>query len=114
VHCPGDDPARWLFGDGRPVPPGTVGKIWRVARRKAGCDQMHLHHLRHFYASGLIAAGCDVVTVKRALGHRSAGVTLGTYSHLWPSAEDKTRGAAAAMLAETLGGADSERTSGQA
>jgi len=42
---------------------------------------MHLHHLRHYYASGLIAAGCDVVTVQRALGHRTANVTLGTYSH---------------------------------
>ena len=36
-----------------------------------------------FYASGLIAAGCDVVTVQRALGHASAKTTtLNTYSHL--------------------------------
>jgi integrase len=35
-----------------------------------------------FYASGLIAAGSDVVTVQRALGHRSATVTLNTYGHL--------------------------------
>jgi hypothetical protein len=28
-----------------------------------------------FYASGLIAAGCNVVTVQRALGHASASVT---------------------------------------
>jgi integrase len=75
---------------------------------------MHLHHLRHYYASGLIAAGCDVVTVQRALGHQTATVTLNTYSHLWPSAEDKTRGAVAAMLAEALSGADSVRTAGQA
>jgi len=69
-HRPGDDPDRWLFGDGtRPVPPGTVGPMWRTARIKAGCDGMHLHHLRHFFASGLIAAGCDVVTLQRALGH---------------------------------------------
>ncbi len=74
---------------------------------------MHLHHLRHFYASGLIAAGCDVVTVQRALGHQTATVTLNTYSHLWPSAEDKTRAAAASMMAETLGAGDSVRTSGQ-
>ena len=86
--------------------------MWRRARRKAGCDGMHLHHLRHFYASGLIAAGCDVVTVQRALGHRTASVTLNTYSHLWPSAEDKTRAAAAGMMAETLNGADSVRTGG--
>ena len=113
AHCPGEDPGRWLFGSSRPVPPGTVGPMWRRARRKAGCDGMHLHHLRHFYASGLIAAGCDVVTVQRALGHQTASVTLNTYSHLWPSAEDKTRAAAAAMMAETLNGADSVRTSGQ-
>jgi integrase len=113
AHCPGEDPGRWLFGDDRPVPPGTVGAMWRLARRKAGCDGMHLHHLRHFYASGLIAAGCDVVTVQRALGHQTASVTLNTYSHLWPSAEDKTRAAAAAMMAETLNGADSARTSRQ-
>jgi integrase len=37
---------------------------------------------RHFYASGLIAAGCDVVTVQRALGHAKATTTLSTYAHL--------------------------------
>ena len=63
---------------------------------------------------GLIAAGCDVVTVQRALGHASARVTLNTYAHLWPTAEDRTRAAAAAMLAETLSSADSVRTSRQA
>jgi integrase len=42
-----------------------------------------------FYASGLIADGCDVVTVQRALGHRSANVTLSTYAHLWPDANDQ-------------------------
>jgi integrase len=84
------------------------------ARAKAGCDAVKLHDLRHFYASGLIAAGCDVVTVQRALGHASATVTLNTYAHLWPTAEDRTRAAAASMLAETLNAADSVRTTGQA
>jgi integrase len=88
--------------------------MWRRGCRTAGCDGVHLHHLRHYFASGLIAAGCDVVTVQRALGHQTASVTLNTYSHLWPSAEDKTRAAAAAMLAETLSGADSMRTADQA
>jgi integrase len=45
-----------------------------------------LHDLRHFVASGLIAAGCDVVTVQRAMGHSAASFTLNTYSHLWPKA----------------------------
>jgi len=56
--------------------------------------------LRHYFASGLVAAGCDVVTVQRAMGHASATTTLSTYAHLWPTAEDKTRTAAAGMAAE--------------
>jgi integrase len=93
------------------------GYQWRRVRAAAGCAGIRLHDLRHFYASGLIAAGCDVVTVQRALGHKSASVTLNTYSHLWPSAEDRTRSAAAAMLAEALGtdsAADHSRTGGGA
>ena len=53
-----------------------------------------------------------MVTVQRALGHASATVTLNTYAYLWPTAEDKTRAAAAAILAETVDVADSVRTSG--
>jgi integrase len=49
------------------------------------------HDLRHFYASGLIADGCDVVTVQRSLGHSKAPTTLNRYAHLWPTAEDRTR-----------------------
>lgn len=64
---------------------------------------MRLHDLRHFYASGLIAAGCDVVTVQRALGHSSATTTLNTYSHLWPTAEDRTRAAAADLMSQATG-----------
>ena len=45
----------------------------------------------------------DVVTVQRALGHASATTTLCTYSHLWPTAEDKTRKAACALAEEVLG-----------
>lgn len=62
------------------------------------------------HASGLIAAGCDVVTVQCALGQAKATTTLNTYSHLWPTAEDRTGGAAAGMLAEVLAAADSART----
>ena len=60
-------------------------------------DRYTLHDLRHFYASGLIASGC-VVTVQRALGHASATITLGVYSHLWPTAEDRTRAAAGDLM----------------
>ena len=101
---------RWLFlGDGEdPVHQNTVGYWWRKTCRLAGVEGFTLHDLRHFYASGLIAEGCDVVTVQKALGHAKATTTLNTYSHLWPTAEDRTRKAADSLLSQTL--ADSLRT----
>jgi integrase len=72
-----------------------------------------LHDLRHYYGLGLIAAGCDMVTVQRAMGNAKASTTLNTYMHLWPTAEDRTRNAAATMMREataTQSPADSVRT----
>lgn len=94
----------WLFGgvDADPPHQNTVGYQWRQTLAAAGTGHFRLHDLRHFYASGLIASGCDVVTVQRALGHAKATTTLETYSHLWPSAEDRTRTAAAILAGEVL------------
>jgi hypothetical protein len=50
-----------------------------------------------------------VVTVQRALGHAKATTTLNTYAHLWPTAEDRTRAAAADLMASAAV-ADSLRT----
>lgn len=100
VHLPDNDAGRWLFvGEGADPPhQNTVGHRWRQTRQKAGFTSVRLHDLRHFFASGLVAAGCDVVTVQRAMGHSSATTTLRTYAHLWPSAEDRTRSAAESMM----------------
>lgn len=91
---------QWLFaGDGdNPPHQNTVGYWWRKTLRDAGLSGIKLHDLRHFYASGLIAAGCDVVTVQRSLGHSKATTTLNTYAHLWPTAEDRTRKAAESIM----------------
>jgi integrase len=45
-----------------------------------------------------MSTGCDVVTVRRALGHAAATTTLRTYAHLWPTAEDRTRNAASELM----------------
>lgn len=103
LHRPGDDGSRWLFpGEGEhPLHQNSVGYLWRKAKAAARIDY-RLHDLRHFYASGLIAAGCDVVTVQRALGHSSASVTLDEYAHLWPDANDRTRQAARELFAQCV------------
>lgn len=101
-HTPTGDPWRWLFDEaGRPWHDNLVDYRWRSTRSDAGLTTK-LHDLRHYYASGLIAAGCDVVTVQRAMGHASATTTLSTYAHLWPTVEDKTRAAASGMAAAVL------------
>jgi len=101
-HTPDGESARWLFDEGgKPWHDNLVDYRWRSTRTDAGTTH-RLHDLRHYFASGLIAAGCDVVTVQRAMGHASATTTLSTYAHLWPTAEDKTRAAASGMASAVL------------
>ncbi|MGO8937898.1 MAG: tyrosine-type recombinase/integrase, partial [Mycobacterium sp.] len=107
-------PGGWLFFSpgGELLTHDVIYHWWKRALAGAGVTGVTPHDLRHFYASGLIAAGCDVVTVQRALGHTSAATTLSTYAHLWPNAEDRTRTAAAGLMRSALP-ADSVRTSGE-
>lgn len=98
------DREAWLFARerGGPAAPSTVNSAWLAARRGG----FTMHDLRHFYASGLIAAGCDVSTVQHALGHSSPSVTLNTYTHLWPKSDDRTRAAAQGLVDEVFRAAD--------
>jgi integrase len=81
------------------------------ARKAATLDGSTPARPRHSYASGLVASGCDVVTVQRAVRHPSVTITLGVCSHLWPTAEDRTRAAAGDLMAAVLGArAESLRT----
>ncbi len=69
-HTPDGEPSRWLFDEGgKPWHDNLVDYRWRSTRTDAGTTH-RLHDLRHYFASGLIAAGCDVVTVQRAIGPR--------------------------------------------
>jgi integrase len=109
--CPPIGDEQWLFSlNGYVYNRNSAGNQWRSLRAKIGMDAFTLHDLRHFFASGLIADGCDVVTVQHALGHSSASITLNVYSHLWPKAEDRTRAAAANLMAAAANSADSVRT----
>lgn len=42
-----------------------------------------LHGLRHTHVSQLIAAGLDVLTVSRRIGHASPAITLDVYGHMF-------------------------------
>ncbi len=81
-----------------PVHPDLVTRFVKKAAAAAGLDGVHLHTLRHFSATQLIAGGVDVRTAANRLGHRDASVTLRVYSHAI-EAQDKD---AAALLGRTL------------
>jgi integrase len=55
----------------------------------------------HTHASALIAAGLDVVTISRRLGHSSPNVTLGTYAHLFAHPDTAAASAIEAALRTT-------------
>ena len=60
-----------------------IKKAFSGARERAGLDDIRLHDLRHTFASHLVMAGVDLMTVKELLGHKSTKMTE-RYSHLSP------------------------------
>lgn len=71
-----------------PIRPDTVTQRYRRMCKRLGWD-MHIHQLRHFSATELIAAGVDIRTVAGRLGHGGGGTTtLGVYS-AWVAEADQ-------------------------
>lgn len=97
-----DDALVFPNGDGRPRAPSSLTREWRQTIKKNGPTQVSFHALRHSHASMLIAAGVDVLTVSRRLGHGSPSVTLNVYSHLFSNTDDKAAAAIDATLGELI------------
>jgi len=68
--------------DGNTRSPNAMSKEWRRAVHAAKLKRT-FHSLRHTHASSLIAAGIDVLSISRRLGHGSPAITLGVYGHLF-------------------------------
>ncbi len=86
--------------DGGPLHPAGVTKEWSRAMTALGIIGITLHSLRHTHASQLIAAGVDVVTVSRRLGHGSPTITLGVYGHLFANTDDRAASVIEATFAK--------------
>lgn len=79
---------------GSPRRPKAVSDAVAEAAKKAKMPEVHLHSLRHYAATELIAEGHDVRTVANRLGHADPALTLRVYSHV---IEDRERDAAATL-----------------
>ena len=84
--------------DGSPRKPNALTNDWLRASAVTG-RRINLHALRHTHASSLIAAGVDILTISRRLGHANPKITLSVYGHLYGNTDDKAAQAVEAMFA---------------
>jgi integrase len=78
--------------------PNALSKDWSEMMSALGL-KITLHSLRHTHASQLIAAGMDVISVSRRLGHASPSITLNVYGHLFSNTDDRAADIVGAALA---------------
>jgi integrase len=83
----GPDDLVFATANGAPLSPDKLSRDWGLAVRALGMSTITFHALRHSHASALIAAGVDVLTISRRLGHGSPGITLGVYGHLFSNTD---------------------------
>jgi len=70
---------------GNKLKEGTVSQKFKRCVRRAGLnDNLHLHSLRHSFATALVKAGVPLYSVSKLLGHTSSVQTTELYAHLQP------------------------------
>ena len=85
----GPDDLVFARPDASPWPPDSLTADWARTVRMLKLPLITFHALRHTHVSQLIAAGLDVVTVSRRIGHSNPTVTLGVYAHLFGNTDER-------------------------
>lgn len=72
--------AQMRMNEGDRIFPFSPGRIWHILREaafRAGLPPLSPHDLRRTYATTLLAAGKDLATVQRLMGHSNPKTTAG-------------------------------------
>lgn len=75
--------------DGAVIDPRTISKRFQRLIAVAGVRAIRLHDVRHSYATAALRAGIPAKVVSERLGHKSIAMTLDTYSHVLPQADEE-------------------------
>ena len=74
-------PNEFICGGEKPADPRTIQRQMERLCQKAHLSGVHMHTLRHSYATRLLEAGVDVKTLSTLLGHSSVQITMNRYCH---------------------------------
>jgi integrase len=99
---PEPDALVFCHPDGLPMSPDNLSRDWIRACKALSLPKVMFHALRHTHVSALIAAGLDVVTISRRIGHSKPTVTLNTYGHLFKNTDTAAAAAIEAALSKTV------------
>ena len=81
--------------------PDTSTSIFKIMVQEAGLPaRMTLHHLRHSWASQLLAKGTHPKLVQEQLGHARFTTTMDRYSHMIPALSDEVADTTESILEE--------------
>jgi integrase len=96
----------FTWPDGTLINPARVSRWFTEHLTQAGLPHVRLHDVRHTYASTGFANSSgwhEVKVVSQRLDHASVGITLDTYAHVLPAADEETATTLARVI---LGGAN--------
>jgi integrase len=98
----GNDDLVFADWEGSVRNPNVTTRQWFRALAQLKLPAVSLHALRHTHASQLIAAGLDVLTISRRLGHASPTITLNVYGHLFANSDDRAADVVEAAFGKAL------------
>ena len=92
------------FDGGNPTQPRSdLKRPWDIVSRRAGLEGLHLHDLRHSFASVGAGAGLGLPIIGRLLGHKSLDSTA-RYAHLDADPVRRASNAIGATIAAAMAG----------
>ena len=93
----------WTHADGRMVTPRVIYDRFIRLAAEAGLPRIRLHDVRHSYASAALSSATgwgDVKVISQRLGHSTVAMTVDTYAHVLPAADEHVANTLASVILE--------------